>query len=165
MLVILLRHGEAVEAETMGETAVLGDSGRALTGKGRKQTRRVSEWLVLRAKTPKTKKERPGIIWTSPLVRAVQTAEIAAGFLELSDEVIVRPELMPGADIRDLLAVLSSYRSPKPLMLVGHEPGLSLLAARLLGQRKFSGFKKSGLAAISITDHLPGKVVFSRGLK
>lgn len=165
MLVILMRHGEAVEAETMGNAAVLGDSGRALTGKGRRQTRKVAEWLVERAKTAKTKRERPGMIWTSPLVRAVQTAEIAAGFLALGDEVCVRPELSPGADIKALLTALSGYRSLKPLLLVGHEPGLSALAASLLGERRFAGFKKSGLVAISIEQRVPGKVVFSRGLK
>lgn len=164
MLVILMRHGEAVEGDTLGGAAILGDSGRALTGKGRTQTREAAEWLNARTKKAK-KGERVAMVWTSPLVRAVQTAEIVASGLELSDEVAVRPELMPGVDVKQVLSALSGHQASKPLLLVGHEPQLSRLAASLLGEHHFAGFKKSGIAAIELGEHLPGQLAWSRGLK
>ena len=66
MEILLIRHGHAVD-----EAPGLDDGGRWLSGKGRKVTRRVARWLS------EKKKRRPVALWTSPLVRAVQTAELA----------------------------------------------------------------------------------------
>jgi len=149
MQILIVRHGQAVD-----DAPGLGDSGRWLTGKGRKVTRRVARWMT------KRKGSRPAAIWTSPLVRAVQTAEIVAGAAELTDQVTVVPELSPGRDPADLLRLLSSHRGPEPLALVGHEPQLSLLITSLIGEAAWAGLqgtddaearpklKKSGVAAI-----------------
>lgn len=148
MDILIVRHGQAVD-----DAPGLGDSGRWLTGKGRKATRRVAKWLARR-------KERcPSAIWTSPLVRAVQTAEIVAGAAKLAEEVTVLPELSPGRDPADLLRLLSSRRGPEPLALVGHEPQLSALITSLIGEAAWAGLtgegadprpklKKSGVVAL-----------------
>jgi phosphohistidine phosphatase len=138
MELLLIRHGEAVEA-----APGLGDPGRWLTGKGRRVTRRVADWLAKRSV------RRPAALWTSNLVRAVQTAEIVAGAAGIEDDLIVVPELAPGGDIHGLVRNLASYTGPGPLGLVGHEPGLSLLARQLLGPVDWPGLKKSGVAALS----------------
>jgi phosphohistidine phosphatase len=148
MMILLFRHGHAID-----ETPGMGDSARALSGKGRKATRKMARWLARRGS-----KIRPTDIWTSPLVRAVQTAEIAAEALGLLDEVTVHAELQPGSNADDLMRKLSEHRGIGPLMLVGHEPDLSIIAALLLGERSFPGLKKSGILAIEWEGHGPGKV-------
>ncbi len=132
MQILIVRHGQAVD-----DAPGLGDSGRWLTGKGRKVTRRVARWMA------KRKGRRPAAIWTSPLVRAVQTAEIMASAAELTDQVTVVPELSPGRDPADLLRLLSSHRGPEPLALVGHEPQLSLLITSLIGEAAWAGLQES----------------------
>lgn len=112
---LLLRHGIAEErAPGLEETQ------RALTPHGRERTARVLERLVALGLTGDA-------LVTSPLRRALQTAELAvqAGLaerLECSDD------LAPGADPLPLLA-----RAERRLILVGHEPDLSDLAAALCG--------------------------------
>src|SRR5437867_59338 len=114
MEILIIRHGEAV-----GEAPGLGDAGRFLTEKGRKVTRRVAQWLAKRSK------RRPVAIWTSPLVRSVQTAEILAEVAGLDGEVVACAELSPGRDPGDLLNLLTTQNPKGPLALVGHEPSLS----------------------------------------
>lgn len=140
---LIVRHGHAVD-----EAAGLGDEGRYLSGKGRKTTRDVAKWLS-------RKDDRcPVEVWTSPLVRAVQTAEILADRAGLRDEVLVVPELSPGREVRELPARLTSYTGPGPLALVGHEPGLSALVSMLLGaqaEEVDTSLKKSGVIGLRWT--------------
>ncbi len=148
MELLLIRHGEAVEA-----APGLGDTGRWLTAKGRRQTRKVASWLG------KKSARRPVVLWTSPLVRAVQTAEIVAERLGLEDDVVAIRELAQGADSAELYRLVTSHRGPGPLGLVGHEPGLSALARLLLGSHvPWPGIKKSGVAAIAVGDQVDGRV-------
>jgi phosphohistidine phosphatase len=138
MRILLVRHGQAVE-----EAPGLGDAGRWLTQRGRKTTRKVARWLA------KSGKRRPARIWTSPLVRAVETAEILASEAGYRGEVEACGELSPGRDPGDLIRRLSIANADGPLALVGHEPSLSLVAAALLGDVGFSGLKKSGVMGIA----------------
>ncbi|HSN97514.1 MAG TPA: phosphohistidine phosphatase SixA [Candidatus Nanopelagicales bacterium] len=149
MEILIVRHGQAVD-----DAPGLGDSGRWLTARGREVSRRVARWLA------KRKDRRPAAIWTSPLVRAVQTAEILAEAAGLSADVSVAPELSPGRDPVELMRLLSHHRGPEPLALVGHEPLLSSLVSSLLGDAVWSGvmlaeggeprpkLRKSGVAAL-----------------
>jgi len=137
MIVVLLRHAHAIEA-----AVGLPDAERWLSGKGRKTARKVAAWLA-------RPKRLPRAIWTSPLVRSVQTAEILASACDLVEGVSVRPELSPGRDPGDLLRVLADHKdSPSPLALVGHEPSLSLIATSLLSDPTWPGFRKSGVLAV-----------------
>jgi len=144
MEILLIRHGHAVE-----EAPGLGDSARWLSEKGRKLTRKVARWLA------KNGKRRPAAIWTSPLVRAVQTAEILAAEAGLKGEVPSCAQLGPGHDPGDLLKLLASATVDGPLALVGHEPALSLIATALLGDIGFAGFKKSGVLGLTWTPPPP----------
>lgn len=158
MDIILIRHGEAVET-----APGLGDTGRWLTVKGRRVTRKVGKWL------DKRKIRRPAEVWTSSLVRAVQSAEIIAREVGLKSEVIVHAELLPGADPNDLLRLVNSYDGPGPLALVGHEPGLSLFARHLIGgDVPVPALKKSGIYCITLKPAVsvdkPAEVSFRFGL-
>ena len=141
MQILIIRHGQAVE-----EAVGLGDAGRWLTAKGRKVTRKVGRWLG------KSEKRRPAVIWTSPLVRALQTAELIAAGVGYEGELKACAELSPGRDPGDLIKLLSSAEIDGALALVGHEPSLSLLANALLGDVGFSGFKKSAVMGLSWAD-------------
>lgn len=152
MDILLIRHGQAVD-----EAPGCGDAGRWLTAKGRKATRRVARWL---AKGPK---RTPVVIWTSPLVRAVQSAEILAAEARIRGELRACQLLSPGHDPGDLVKLLAASavepgRHDGPLALVGHEPSLSLLAQALLGDVGVIALKKSGVLALTWApeEALPG---------
>jgi phosphohistidine phosphatase len=136
MKLLLIRHGQAVD-----EAPGLGDDGRWLTATGRKVTRRVAAWLARRRSTPVQ-------IWTSPLVRAVQTAEILAAAIGLEDGLCAVPTLVPAADPEALRLAVSRFQGDGPLALVGHEPLLSLLATSLLGNVDWPGIRKSGVVGL-----------------
>jgi phosphohistidine phosphatase len=138
MKVLLIRHGQAVD-----EAPGLGDTGRWLTEKGRKITRKVGRWLG------KSDKRRPAAIWTSPLVRAVQTAEIVAEATGFEGEIKACSELLPGRDPGDLIKRITDEPPEGLLCVVGHEPSLSLVASALLGDIGVSSLKKS--AALALT--------------
>jgi phosphohistidine phosphatase len=138
MMILLVRHGRAVE-----EAPGLGDEGRWLTAKGRKRTRKVARWLGAR------EKRTPTAIWTSPLVRAVQTAEIVAAEIGLEGEVEACEALRPGRDPGDLVARLHEQPKDGVLALVGHEPSLSLIAGALLGEATGASLRKSGVACVA----------------
>lgn len=129
-----MRHGEAVDAPPG-----FSDGDRWLTAKGRRQTRAVSSHLA--------KHCRPAAIWTSPLVRATQTAEILASALEIEEELSVLRELASG-NVRAILEHAAKYDGPRPLCLVGHEPTLSSLAIEILGSERWPGMKKSAVCAL-----------------
>jgi probable phosphoglycerate mutase len=76
--VLLARHGDAEY-----ESDLCGDDGGSLSREGRRQARELAERL---------RGERIARIWTSPLSRAVQTAEIVAAVLGV-DDVVVRQDL------------------------------------------------------------------------
>ncbi|HEY4116946.1 MAG TPA: phosphohistidine phosphatase SixA [Byssovorax sp.] len=148
MELFIVRHGEAV-----GEAPGLGDEGRFLTEKGRRVTRRVARFL---AKKPG---RRPAEIWTSPLVRAVQTAEILAEVSGVRAGVVAKAELAPGRDPGDLLALLAAHAPSGPIALVGHEPSLSVLASSLLG-KGFAGLRKSAVLALKWDGKEPAELRF-----
>lgn len=149
MELLLIRHGEAVE-----DASDLGDAGRWLTAKGRKLSRRMAEWLAQK------KERRPAKIWTSPLVRSVQTAEIIAEKAGLEGEVYARAELSPGRDAAAVLDLLVRFSPERPIALVGHEPMLSELAHALLPASTFPGLKKSGVLAVSWDGKAPATFRF-----
>ncbi|AKT43200.1 phosphohistidine phosphatase SixA [Chondromyces crocatus] len=160
MEILIVRHGQAVD-----DAPGLGDGGRWLTARGRKLTRRVARWLS------KRKERRPVAIWTSQLVRAVQTAEILAEAAGLT-EVSVAAELSPGLDPTALIRLLSLHGDAGPLVLVGHEPLLSALITALLGHANWSGvvsggkaeprpkLKKSGIVALVWDQRAPAQLHF-----
>lgn len=137
MEILLVRHGHAID-----DAPGIGDAGRWLSARGRKVTRRVARWLA------KSKKRRPAVIWTSPLVRATQTAEILAAEAGYKGEVRALGELSPGRDPGDLITLLTEERPEGPIAIVGHEPSLSMLAAALVGDLGFGGFRKSGVLGL-----------------
>src|SRR5690349_20137533 len=93
MYLYLIRHAIAVERDAPGIT---NDTERALTPEGRNRMRRnVRGLLRLKAKID--------AIWTSPLIRARQTAEIVAEAYALSTAIQEEPALEPGGEMAMLV--------------------------------------------------------------
>jgi phosphohistidine phosphatase len=133
MQLYFLRHGEA---DWPGWTKP--DDERPLTDFGRKEVRQVAKFL-------NRLKVKPDLIVTSPLPRALQTAEVAAE--QLKTKLRQDEALEPGFGISELRTVLKRHRS-KVLMLVGHEPDFSSVISALTGASlKLS---KAGVALVDI---------------
>lgn len=111
MDLILWRHADAEEGEP--------DLARVLTAKGVRQAERVAQWLD---------KHLPDgcRVICSPAHRAQQTAQALKRKYKTVDE------LGPGASVSAILAAARWPDAQKPVVVVGHQPSLGMLAAFLL---------------------------------
>jgi len=139
MVVYVMRHAEAVEGSD-----TLQDEWRYLTEKGRSAAEKMSSSIAKIG-------PKPRLTITSPLTRAVQTAEIAAEKACRKNVVVASGLLLPGADISELVTHLKGCRDAKRVMLVGHEPQLGLLVATLLGREDEAiSLKKGACVALAL---------------
>jgi phosphohistidine phosphatase len=92
------------------------------------------------------------VLLTSPLPRARVTAEIAAGAFTNLD-LTIEPALARGG-VDGIVAALKNHPAGATIALVGHEPVLGALLARLLGAKQADGlaFKKGGAALVDLPD-------------
>jgi phosphohistidine phosphatase len=124
MDLILWRHADA-EDEGPG-----GDLARALTKRGRKQSERMGAWL----------RERITDDWrvlSSPARRAVETAQgLGMPFEE-------RPALATGASAAAILQEAQWPDGKRSIVVVGHQPTLGEVAAKLLGTPEDIAFRKA----------------------
>jgi phosphohistidine phosphatase len=142
--IYLFRHGIAENAAA-GEP----DSSRKLTDEGKEKTAAV-------ARLARTAKVQPSAIISSPYVRAVETARIAAQELGFEGKLITAPELEPHGSPESVWKVISARREDDSILLAGHEPLLSRLAAYLLASPALRvEMKKSALVRIDV-DSLRG---------
>ncbi len=129
MELLLWRHCEAEPGEP--------DLGRALTGKGEKQARRVAAWL--HAHLPDSAR-----ILVSPAKRAQQTA---AALAELAPRKLKTVDaIAPGASAEDVLRAAHWPDAKSTVVVVGHQPTLGWVASRLLsGAEADWAIKKGGV--------------------
>jgi phosphohistidine phosphatase len=138
---LLVRHAAAVPAGTPG----IADDDRPLTPKGASKFRIAAKGLARIAR-------RPDVLLTSPLPRARATAEIAAQAFKRI-EPTVEPALAHGS-VDDILKALGKRPPVATVALVGHEPTMSMVLARLLGAADGDrlAFKKGGAALVDLPD-------------
>jgi phosphohistidine phosphatase len=143
MKLLIIRHAIAVERGASG----IADEERPLTPRGEKRFRRAARGLARVCRSPDA-------VLTSPLIRARQTALIAAAAWKRLEPVDV-PALASGED-EGLEGVLATYPAEATLAIVGHEPHLSGMLARLLGAGRPDRFtfRKGGAALVE----LPGRL-------
>jgi phosphohistidine phosphatase len=115
MDLILWRHAEAEEGSD-----TLPDMKRRLTARGEKQARQMAIWLAKHL----PKKTR---ILVSPAERTQQTAHPLQRPYELEKKV------GPGGTADDLLAAVTWPDHDSTFLVIGHQPTLGQVAARLLG--------------------------------
>ena len=129
----LIRHAQASYDED--------DRVRALSARGRVQVERLCALLG--------PSFRPEEVWHSPLVRARETAELLVRGLGLGPVFRVRPELEPDSDPGPVAALLDA--ADRPILVVGHEPNLSVLASMMVRGSPppgSLGFAKAGTMAL-----------------
>lgn len=127
MDLILWRHAEAVEREG------LPDLERMLTSKGERQAARMAEWLNQRI-------AHSTRVLVSPALRCQQTAKALGRKFRTVDT--IAPEASPQA-------VLEAARWPEsgePVLVVGHQPTLGMVAALLLCGQALPWSVKKGAA-------------------
>lgn len=90
------------------------------------------------------------LVLTSPLVRARQTAEIVAAGLAPHPPLQALESLSPGTPVATVLADLAKHVRRSNVAVVGHEPDLGRLAARLLGTRRALEFKKGAICCVEV---------------
>jgi phosphohistidine phosphatase len=90
------------------------------------------------------------VVLTSPLVRAKQTAEIVASAFTPRPPIVTAESLAPGGTFRAVLEELERQSRRLQIGLVGHEPGIGELAARLIGSKHPIEFKKGAVCCIEV---------------
>ncbi|MGA2215129.1 MAG: phosphohistidine phosphatase SixA [Bryobacteraceae bacterium] len=145
MEIYILRHGIAEDAPA-GQP----DAERALTSDGRKKLR-----SVLRSAAASG--VAPSLILTSPLKRALQTAQIAAEILEYPGELLRTRTLEPNSSPKAIWDEIRVHKDEARILLVGHEPLFGRLMAYLLGSPDLQvEFKKGAMACIEL-DRFPAE--------
>lgn len=145
MDILLVRHGIAVERGTRGYED---DAKRPLTPAGRQRMVEAARGLE-RVFTPQA-------IFTSPLVRAAQTAEILQGVYQLGKPRVC--EALGTGDHQGLISALEES-DVGSVALVGHEPWMSELLSLLLTgyvSAVSTNFKKGACALVRCDDLRPG---------
>ena len=141
----LIRHGVAEERSD----AWPDDTKRPLTDEGMSRLRKSARSLA-----------RLGVsfdvILTSPLVRTHQTAEIVAAAFSPKPTIVNVDALAPDGSTAAVIAELENHVKRTRIAIVGHEPGIGELGARLIGTRHEMEFKKGAIARIDV-EQLPPK--------
>ena len=139
---LLLRHGIA-EDPSPEQPVEQADAARPLSAAGRRRTRAVLQRLMQR----QLQCDR---LFSSPLLRAWQTAELAVA-TELAPAIELAEPLAPGGEALAWLVRLAALHplAGQTIALVGHEPDLGALAATLIGAEPGSlQLKKAGVAVL-----------------
>jgi len=139
---VLLRHGIAVERDEW-EGA---DADRPLTERGAKRVAQVAAGL-------KRLGIEPTHLFSSPLVRAVETAKLLQASLQVQAPLTTVEALSPDAAPEGLLSVLLGVPPEAVVLCVGHEPHLGLVAAVMLAGKPSTSFpfKKAGACLIELS--------------
>jgi phosphohistidine phosphatase len=138
----VLRHGEAEPHDAKS------DAQRELTPRGEEQ----SEWA---GKALAALGVELAAVWTSPKVRARETARLACKALGV--EPIVYEPLAEGFDVDDLEVLLEAAGPDDRILIVGHEPDFSQLVHDLTGGR--IDLKKGGVAAVGLETTRRGELI------
>ncbi len=115
---LLLRHGQAEDASPAG------DKGRELTSRGERDAAFIGERIAARF-------GGPDFVIASDAARARETAEVSASTAGYQAEIIFTPDIYE-AEVADLLTVIQGLPDgTERALLVGHNPGLTMLALEL----------------------------------
>lgn len=149
-----MRHGIAAERSQDDPDA---DDKRPLTHQGMDRTRKAVQGLA-------ALKVAPQMVLTSPLLRAQQTAALAAEELGVSPKhVVVSEALLPDADPHLLFEALRDYKETE-VLCAGHAPHLDRVLGLALGASRQSVtlLKKAGAASLELVRYDPprGRLVW-----
>ncbi|MDF0675142.1 MAG: histidine phosphatase family protein [Nitrospira sp.] len=146
---ILIRHGIAVGPDEW-EGA---EENRPLTEKGKNRARQAAEGLA-------ALDCKPTHLFTSPFVRAYDTARLVRAVVCPTLKVETREELAVGVKPEQLVGWFRTLPSDAVVVCVGHEPQLGEAVSLLLCGKALPNFplKKAGAAYLEVADGLrPGQ--------
>lgn len=136
MNIYLIRHGDA-EKVAIGKK----DYDRELTPSGKLK-------LKSAAKSWKNIIDNFDCIYSSPLTRAYQTAQIIAEVFELKNKIIVDNKISPGCK-SDSILELANAAGKEDIAFVGHQPDFSEILSELISNKDaYIEFKKGAIAKI-----------------
>lgn len=143
---MLLRH-----AKSDWNDAALEDFDRALAPRGRKATPRIANWMTAH-------RTLPDHALVSAAVRTVQTWQFLCDTLGREIPADIRRDLYLASAGTLLAAIEETPSDVATLMVVGHNPGMEVLANMLAGPgsdegeilRMTGGFPTAGLAVFSL---------------
>lgn len=141
MKLIMVRHGQA-EARSGKKP----DADRILTVSGLRKLE-----LTMPALGDLVKGIFQARLWSSPYLRAAQTAKYISVQFDLTD--IQYYDFIADGNFAKLIRELEKTDSSSPVILVGHQPFLADWSSRLCGVRL--PFKKGAAAGFEITDTDP----------
>jgi phosphohistidine phosphatase len=138
---ILLRHGIAVERDEWKGS----DGDRPLTERGAKRVAQAAAGLSRLG-------VQPTHVFSSPLIRAIETAKIVHHSLRVASAMQVVDELLPNASPQRLLSIIRKLPSESCMLCIGHEPQLGIAASVFLSGRVSASFplKKAGACLIEL---------------
>jgi phosphohistidine phosphatase len=122
MDLFLIRHAKAKDGALYGD-----DHERPLTADGRRAAQDVGESLLRHA-------VKLDAIWSSPLVRAVETAELIAVAIGYGGALEISRLLSPEAHSSEIIDGLLERQDGERVALVGHEPSMGNLLSALVGK-------------------------------
>lgn len=141
MELYFFRHGHAEDAQGPD----FDDFARKLTDKGVERTVAAGQALLKLG-------VKPARIYTSPRLRARQTAEILASALGMVAE--ARDEVNFGFNQHHIPALINDVPNDLSVMFVGHEPDLSITVSTLVGGGEIE-MKKGGIARVDLLARTP----------
>jgi len=150
MKLYVLRHADA---EIRDDEKFPDDVVRPLTKKGINKIGKVVTFL-------KAAGIKPDLIITSPTVRTLDTSKgIRKGLKIPKDKLIPIEALRPEGTRGQLISEINESYNVDALMIVGHEPNLSMLISQLIsGDETLSiHMKKTGLCCLTIDNLIDGK--------
>jgi len=142
MRLYIVRHGIAIDRE---DPKCPPEAERYLTEEGVEKTKQVAEAVAALG-------IQADLMFSSPYVRATQTAAIFASELEYSKQKIRRTDsLLPGAEPGAFLRELAREKDVSTVLCFGHAPHVDgLLGAAVGASRHITSMKKAGVALVEL---------------
>jgi len=146
MNLYLMRHANA--GMPRGNPAT--DSKRALIKEGKEQCMSMARLLG-------ALKVQVDVIVSSPLKRALQTAQFVGTELGYEAPVEISPALAPDGDFADFQEMLAQYADREGILVVGHNPNVFQFLGRLITGNGGASIRmrKGSVARVDLNSHPP----------
>jgi phosphohistidine phosphatase len=141
MNLFFVRHATAARKTTW----TADDNLRPLTAAGHQR------FLMAAAALVRAGALDPDLIVTSPLVRAVQTAELLGHALGTSTPILQDPRLGHEFNVTALAQILAEHHSSSSLAIVGHNPSFAAVLSEVTGGADVD-VRKGAIALVAIPD-------------
>jgi len=146
MILYLMRHADAGTAR--GNPLL--DNKRGLVKEGKEQ-------CMLMARAMAALKVQVDTVVSSPLKRALQTAQLVGTELDYEGKVEISPALGPNASISDFQQLLAQYAGREGVLAVGHNPNAFQFLGRLITGNGGAAIRmrKGSVARVDMGHHPP----------